>query len=233
MECIPAKQATLRERWSCPWCDECAPKSRHGLADDGQDSWTLNHIGDHVNEVEATLGEAGHDMSGTLDTSEGLLVIADRFTLEYAGASHAALARMTKAARALSAEEFAEEYSQQFGETSADRRIVYAAKADTLEVVGYALAQSRTCSYTDEPPATERHLEQLAVALQWRRLGVGSELLQAVVCEAEQMEVPITLWSLKSRREFYAAWHFYQTEPPAVPNDVPAADTVYLRAEAR
>ena len=61
--------------------------------------------------------------------------------------------------------------------------------------------------------------------------GIGTELLQAVICEADRVDVPVTLWSVKQRRKFFAEWGFYQDEPPVSPRDKPAQDAVYLRAE--
>ena len=173
-----------------------------------------------------------YDLDGSLDTPNGFVVIADAAVLQEAGANPSMFGRMNDEVRVISAQEFSSRYPEKIRDDE-ERRIIYAAMADSLEVVGYLLVRTRAPAYCDEPPALELHIDQLAIRADQREQGIGSELVSAVVCDAEQMDIPVTAWVLRGSQKFYAAWRFYGAEPPAVPRDMDIPDAVYLRAESR
>ena len=66
----------------------------------------------------------------------------------------------------------------------------------------------------DGDPTEERHLDHLAITLDRRSNGLGTDLVDLVVQESEATRSHLTLYCPKSLRRLYAIWSFYDSDPP-------------------
>ena len=84
----------------------------------------------------------------------------------------------------------------------------------------------------DGEPTEERHLDQLAITLDRRSNGLGTDLVDLVVQESEAMRSHLTLYCPKSLRRLYATWSFYDSDPPVQADIMAPGDYICIRRDA-
>ena len=183
-----------------------------------------SHLQEHVELVKDEY------YGDVVDDDDGATVFADLHTLIIANMSTESLEGLRDAAFALAQQEFTEPYFARVLDD--DSRLVLAFRAESLCFLGYALVVQRTVTYMDGEPTEERHLDQLAMTLDRRSNGLGTDLVDLVVQESESIRSHLTLYYPKSLRRLYASWSFYDSDPPVLADIMPPGGYICMRRDA-
>ena len=214
-DCTAGSGATAGP-WTCPWCGE-ASRARDDVA------WQKQHLSDHAD----TITDAG--LGHLADIDEHMIIIAGPDGLVTAGALLENIEKLRADAVALATEEFAEECSIRLAADTC--QLTFAVDVSSFNFRGYVCVSPREAVYPDGSTEFEHHVDSLAVPESSREIGIGGALVDFVLDEASCADVAITLWCLKGLRRFYAAYRFYDVDPPADP-DLRLKDCVYMRQDS-
>ena len=109
-------------------------------------------------------------------------------------------------------------------------RVVVAAYADSLSILGYARVEGRTVEYLGGTSEQERYLDQIALWPHSRGLGAGRHLLDHLLAEARSVSMLTSLWAVRGSKKFFSKCGFHDALPPHYPSEEHPSDACFMRA---